>query len=113
MTTPPPVWAAVLTEWHAPLAYLLAFAFPAWRWARRRWASVGISLASIIHQAALGFILPAFVMLLMSYWSPQLVTHVSPHELGMAGLVAVLTTLRELCIDGTQDENNSRPTYLS
>lgn len=106
---PPPAWAAMLAEWHAPMAYALAFVFPVWRWIRRRWAGFTMNLGIIIHQAALGFIMPAFLMLLMSYGHHGLVQSVSPHELGMAGLVAALTTLRELFVDGRSDEqNNSR-----
>ena len=104
--TPPPPWAAVFIDWHGPAAYFFAAAFPALRWLRLKLIRQSISLGSVIHQSATGFVLPAFLMLLFSYVQPVLVTHVTPHELGMAGLIAAITSMRELISDGNDDKSN-------
>lgn len=91
---------ALVTEWHQPAAYICAFCFPAWRWIRRKYKSQPISMESVIHQSATGFVVPAFVVLLLSYSSPSITLTLSPHETGIAGLFALITCLRELCVDG-------------
>ena len=95
-----PAWAEYVTEWHQPAAYICAVGFPAARWVRRKYRSYPIHMESVIHQAATGFVVPAFVVLLFSYSSPTITSTLSPHEMGIAGLFALITCLRELCVDG-------------
>ena len=98
----PPVWASIILEYHVVAAYFLAFWFPVWRWAHRCYKveqgqprmTVGIAF----HQSATGFVLPSFVLLLGAFGYQPLVTHLGPHELGMAGLIGVITGLRELMV---------------
>lgn len=101
-----------MLEWHAPAAYILAAAFTAWRWCKLKYAKRTMSLGTVIHQAATGFVLPAFILLCASYLAPSLSSHISPHEMGIAGLFATLVSLRELGVNGHGDDaqaNGSAP----
>ena len=108
MTTPAlqPV-AEFMVEWHYAAAYLGAAAFPTLRFARRKLLGMKTSMDSIMHQAATGFVMPAFFMLCASYSVPSLLAQLSPHELGLAGLFALLTSVRELFVDGVERDPDS------
>lgn len=105
-----PAWAAAMIEWHAPAGYILAVVFTGLRWCRLKFAGHPISLGSVIHQAATGFVLPAFILLCGSYLEPSLSSHISPHEMGIAGLFATLVSLRELVVNGRGDEGRNSST---
>lgn len=107
--TPAPLAAAaeVIVDWHYAAAYVLAVVFPTWRLIYRRLRGYSTSLGSILHQAGTGFIVPAFLILFFSYSNPDLVKELSPHEMGLAGLFALLTSLRELFVDGVEEESKS------
>lgn len=91
---------ALLVDGHEYMAFLFAVSFLAWRAYRRNHNGRGMTLDSALHQAAVGFTLPAFLMLCASYKWPDLVKLLSAHELGMAGLMATVTALRELFVTG-------------
>ena len=97
-------WVEFLVEWHYTAAYLLAVVFPVWRWLQRKAGGHSMSLAIFVHQSATGFLVPAFVLLCFSYQKPSLLSHLSPHEIGVAGMFALVTSLRELFVNGADDE---------
>jgi hypothetical protein len=72
---------------------------------RRKLRGYKTSTASLIHQAATGFVAPAFLILCFSYMRPDLVKELTPHELGLAGLLALIITVRECLVDGVEDED--------
>lgn len=101
------VVADFLVDWHYHAAYGCAFLFPIARLTRRKIKGCETSIDSILHQAGTGFVLPAFLMLCISYSVPDVLKHVSAHELGLAGLFALIMSARELFVDGVNAE--SRP----
>lgn len=96
------VVADFLVDWHYHAAYGCAAIFPAVRMFRRWTKGRRTAMDSVLHQAATGFVLPAFVMLCVSYSVPDVLKYVSPHELGLAGLFAIVMTAREVFVDGVE-----------
>lgn len=96
-----------MIEWHYAATYIGAALFPTLRFGRRKLLGLKTSMDSIMHQAATGFVMPAFIMLCASYSVPALLSHLSPHEIGLAGLFALLTSVRELFVDGVEREADS------
>lgn len=97
-----PYWATWLLDYHVGSAYFFAAAFPIWRWAHRCFKlgdehpkmTVGIAF----HQAATGFVLPSFCLLMGSFGYQPLISHLGPHELGLAGMLGIIAGLRELVV---------------
>lgn len=106
MSSAVPWWATLLIDWHTPAAYICAIVFPVWRWIRLKYAQRKIDRSTFIHQAATGFVLPSFVMLCGSYGYNDLADHIAPHEMGIAGLFAVIISLGELITNGHGDDGN-------
>lgn len=104
MTSTPPYWVGLITDWHHVAAYFFAIFFPACRWMRRKYAGRKTATGSILHQVATGFLVPSLFMLALSFKYPQLVAQITTHELALAGLFALVTSLRELIIDGVDDD---------
>lgn len=100
VTQDAPAWAALIIEHHAVAGYFLAAGFPLWRYFFRMSKDIAqrLTVPIAIHQAATGFVLPAFVLLLGSYAHPPLATHISPHEMGVAGLMGLISGGRELFV---------------
>ena len=88
---------AFIKEFHVVLSMIVAGIF-----VLIRWIKIGkqMTVGSCIHQASTGFILPSFAILLFSNIEPNLVKELSPHELGTAGMLAMIISIRELFIDG-------------
>lgn len=69
--TPPdtPGWVGLVIEWHYPAVYICAFIFPLIRWIRLKSIKKHIRVGEVIHQAATGFILPSFILLICEIYS--------------------------------------------
>ena len=91
-------------EWHALAGYVLAFIFPLWRYGKCKIKRIKFSFESAVHQAGTGFVIPAFLILMTSYYAPDAADLLSPHEMGIAGMIALIASGRELFIDGSESD---------
>lgn len=95
-----PQWAAFMLEYHVFAGYLMATLFPLWRYGRRKFNghTPSITMGTFIHQAATGFILPSFMVLLGATAYPPLLHALTGHEMGLAGIFGIIVSGRELCV---------------
>lgn len=98
---------AVAAEWHVIASYVFAVFFPVLRYAKCRMAGRNLSFETAVHQAGTGFVLPAFLILIFAYKEASLVSLLSAHEMGIAGIMALIASGRELFISGVEKEDRS------
>lgn len=92
----------IAAEWHVIASYGFAVFFPVLRYLKCKLGSRAFSFETAVHQAGTGFVLPAFLILIFAYKEASLVSLLSTHEMGIAGIMALIASGRELFISGVE-----------